>query len=400
MRTRVQFILLSLASLLLSITVAHAATNGSWVTYHGDFALTGNTTVTLPADLSKRWTYKTTGPVRTTPVSDGKHIYVMTDTADLISLTMRGKERWKRTINNESFSAPLILAQALLIVGSDSGFLYAFETTTGFVKWKLNLDASIQGSATFLEDTQEIVVLSQGDGSIHAIDPIKGKKVWTIDGLARCDGSPAAAYNRIVFGSCAAALHVFTSTNRSLMHNVELDAESQVAGGSALDKDLAFFSSRSGNFVCANTSTGTIKWQNTNNADEAFSTPAFNDTSVIFSSDNGNIYHLLKETGKQLWAFDTLGIPSSPIISGNKVIVSSDGSLYMIDLESGNKLWSQKITDDITSPAVAGNQLLVGTDDGRIISFGSTSKKKIILGRDAGTYPRPATSKKESKPND
>ena len=135
MTTHSQFVSLCLTVAMSAAVSSHAANDGNWATYHGDYALTGSSNAALPTDLLKQWTYKATSSISTTPVSDGKHIYFMSDTPDVISLTMQGKELWKRTIKGESFSAPLIVAGDLLVVGSNSGFLYGIETSTA--AWSL-----------------------------------------------------------------------------------------------------------------------------------------------------------------------------------------------------------------------------------------------------------------------
>ena len=60
--------------------------------------------------------------------------------------------------------------------------------------------------------------------------------------------------------------------------------------------------------------------------------------------------------GQPVWSFATRGkVDSSPVVCGDKVVVGSDdGRLYVVSLDKGKELWSYEIGQPIeSSPAVA-----------------------------------------------
>ena len=63
---------------------------------------------------------------------------------------------------------------------------------------------------------------------------------------------------------------------------------------------------------------------------------------------------------------------SSPVVCDGKVLVgSNDGRLYMVSLDEGKQLWSYETDDSITgSPAVAGGKVVIGSEDGTVYCFG------------------------------
>ena len=63
---------------------------------------------------------------------------------------------------------------------------------------------------------------------------------------------------------------------------------------------------------------------------------------------------------------------SSPVICGDKVVVGSDdGRLYVVSLDKGKELWSYEVGQPIeSSPAVAGGKVVVGCNDGGVYCFG------------------------------
>jgi outer membrane protein assembly factor BamB len=74
-----------------------------------------------------------------------------------------------------------------------------------------------------------------------------------------------------------------------------------------------------------------------------------------------------------VWSFATRGkVDSSPVVCGNKVIVGSDdGRLYLVSLDKGKELWSYEIGQAIeSSPAVARAKVVIGADDGNVYCFG------------------------------
>jgi outer membrane protein assembly factor BamB len=71
-----------------------------------------------------------------------------------------------------------------------------------------------------------------------------------------------------------------------------------------------------------------------------------------------------------MWAAKVEGTPSSPVIAGDKVVVSSEGTLFLFSLATGKLIWANKAADSLTSPAITGAGVIVGTDDGFLILFG------------------------------
>jgi outer membrane protein assembly factor BamB len=60
-------------------------------------------------------------------------------------------------------------------------------------------------------------------------------------------------------------------------------------------------------------------------------------------------------------------------VVGDKVVVGSDdGHVYVLSLDKGRELWSYDIGQAVgSSPAVADGKLVIGSDDGSIYAFGA-----------------------------
>lgn len=357
-----------------------------WNTYHGDFSLRGITDVPLPEELRLAWRFMAGAPVITTPVAGGARIYFVNTKGRLFAVDTEGNELWAASIPREAhdkwspteqqFDAPLTYFRDILLAGSLDGILFALDAASGEVVWQRELDGTILGAAnvdrvTTAQDQEHarVYVIEQGSGVLHCLDFQTGEPVWQSDGIERCDGSPGIGGGTVVFGSCAAALHVFSSETGELLRDIPVGSESQVAGGVAVLGQEAFSGSRSGTVLKASTETGNIAWRNADCTNEVFTTPAVDSQWVVYGCAGGDVHALERETGASRWTFHTNGLATSPVIAGDKVVAGSDGTLFLLNLEDGRELWSYEVSDEITSPAVFSGLVIVGCDDGTVTAF-------------------------------
>ncbi len=358
-----------------------------WSTYHGGPSLAGVASTSLPEHLVEKWYFQADAPIYNAPVSSGDRLLFCTSKGGVYAVDFEGNEVWSKhlvrelkadgTQRMERFDAPPACFDGILLVGSMAGNLYAFDAETGEQKWKYTVDGPIMGSANLHRsgdpgDTGSVLVIGQSDGVLHSVDLLTGKGLWKSDPIDQCDGSPSVIGDEIVFGSCAAALHVFSALDGSLVKNIEIDSDSQIAGGVALVGVSAFSGSHSGKLIHANIETGEIVWLNSDSEYEIYTTPAVSGDWVVFASDDGIVYGLDRDTGVQQWNYDTdNGLPYSVVIAGDKVVFPADGVVYLLRLETGELLWSQEVSDEITSPAIINGMIVVGSDDGTVTAFGA-----------------------------
>jgi len=344
-----------------------------WPTYHGGFSLDGVAGTSVPDRPVRLWRFTTGNQIDDPPVSTAGRIHFTTADGRLFALDASGRELWKIALTEDAFSSPPLGTDGTVIVGSRRGRLHAFVAATGRNRWTYDVGGAVQGSANRVAlagGQKGIVVISQADGAIHCVDLAGGRRVWKTTEVDRCDGSASVGGGRIVMGSCASALHVFSVAKAKKTADIPLGADCQVAGGVALAGQVAFAGTRCGHVCAVDVAAGKILWTNRDSKRETFTTPAVNDRHVVFGSDDGKVYCLRRDTGVTTWTFDTDDTPSSPVIAADRVVVSSGGTLILLDLETGRKVWSERVSDWITSPAVISGRVIVGADDGTVTAFG------------------------------
>jgi outer membrane protein assembly factor BamB len=83
-----------------------------------------------------------------------------------------------------------------------------------------------------------------------------------------------------------------------------------------------------------------VKWKFPT-GNRVVSSPVIDNKTIYFGSDDGNIYAVDSESGRQLWKYTTKGaVSSTPAIAdGVLYVVSYDGKLYAINAATGATKW-------------------------------------------------------------
>ncbi len=142
-----------------------------------------------------------------------------------------------------------------------------------------------------------------------------------------------------------------------------------------------------------------IKWKFTT-GDRVFSSPVASGKLLYFAGDDGNIYAVDAENGRQVWKRATGGpAPSTPAVEGGTVYVCSyDGRLYALNAQSGALKWkfvtggerrfeakgihglqpkNQTIADQfdvfLSSPVVIKGTVYFGSGDGNLYAVDANS---------------------------
>jgi outer membrane protein assembly factor BamB len=128
-----------------------------------------------------------------TPASDGRFVYAMFATGDVVCLTADGDVCWLRSlesdypqmVNQVGRGSSPILADGVLIVPLESqgaSYLIGLDPTTGRNRWKVN--RPLENSYTtpvVIRHHGRAEVLMQGFYGVTAYDPTTGSQRWTYD---------------------------------------------------------------------------------------------------------------------------------------------------------------------------------------------------------------------------
>lgn len=365
-------------------------TGPAWRTFHGDSSLSGFTDVKVPDKPAKLWGVKLGGAVPDTPVVGDGRIFCPVGSKKIIVLDMAGKELWRKALESPpptdgappgggggGVGTPLIYTCGMVVFGTGSGSVVALDGKSGRKKWQYETGGVVMGTPNYaiLDGGAKCVVtiIEQQEGVVHGIDARTGEKAWIAEPTARCDGSAAVADGKVVFGSCAAAIHVLDAATGKYQGDVSVGEGCEMAGALALADGRVYSGNRSGTLVCGDVKKAEEVWTNEDGGGgELFTAPAVSKDRVVFFGADGTVYGLDRATGKKVWSFDSGAmVPLAPVIAGDKAIVMSDGKLVFLSLADGKKGWSYTVGDEATVPAVVAGKMIVGTGTGEVIMFGA-----------------------------
>jgi len=198
--------------------------------------------------------------------TDGKRVYAIFATGDLICLDYKGEEVWAKNLgvpeNHYGYSSSLQFYKDKLIIQYDdnkSCKLIALSTQTGDEIWNTRRDGKISWSSP--------IIVPKANGSeiilnnlpyVASFDAETGKLKWKNDCLMGEIGSSPAYGNGIVFAANEYAKMVAIRDGKTIWESFDYlpDVSSPVAY-----KDFVFFTTSYGDMVCINQKDGAVIWK-------------------------------------------------------------------------------------------------------------------------------------------
>jgi outer membrane protein assembly factor BamB len=298
------------------------------------------------------------------PVTDGRHVWVMTGTGILKAFDFAGKELWTRDIQKDygAFgiqfgyaSSPLLHADSLFVQvlhgmnTDDPSYVLRIDTMTGRTVWRVErpTDAIVESPDSYttpallrVGNRAEIVIT--GGDVVTGHDPATGKELWRAD--------------------------VLNPSNRS---NYRIISSPVVAG------DLIIAPSRVNPLVALRTggsgdiSTSHVAWTFHRGPDVP--SPVSDGTLLYLVSESGIVYTLDLKTGKPIYGPERLPpdfYSASPVLADGKIYVTGESTGVTTVFRAGPTfeiLASNTFGDPcapycLSSVAVSEGQLFLRTD--------------------------------------
>ncbi len=208
-----------------------------------------------------------------TPASDGRRIYAVFSSNDLVCLDLEGNLIWLRGLtrdypkagNNLGLSSSLVVVGDVVVAMSENesdSFTAGLDAATGVNRWKMNRPKEANWTSPIVIPAAgggNLVVL-QSDKGVTAIDPATGKLAW--EALSKADTIPSPTLvGDIMYvpGDGITALKLNASNSP-----VQLWKVSQLATGTASPLalgDRLFIVNRASVLTCADAADGKRLWQ-------------------------------------------------------------------------------------------------------------------------------------------
>lgn len=243
---------------------AYDATSGELL-WHRQFWATGRTLV-----------HPTSAVAANTPASDGKLVFALFSSNDLIALTLDGDIQWMRGLienyplagNDTGMSSSPVVAGDVVVVQSEAhaeSFVAAFRRSDGAAVWQIDRPHAPTWSSPIAmkieSEGQQVdaVVIQGGDGySVRRADD--GRAIWS-QSLA-CATTPSAVFAERLYLPAGGIQAVSFNGDTGEVETVWSESRLQPSAASpVIDRGKAYVINRGGVLTCCDVGSDQIAWR-------------------------------------------------------------------------------------------------------------------------------------------
>lgn len=273
-----------------------------------------------------------------------------------------------------------IIFKDLVIVGNSIDGIMAYEISTGFRKWKLEIKDGVEGGA--LIDKGRLY-FGASDGQFYCVDARIGKIIWSSALKAEGLSQPAVDEKNVYVLAGNNVARALNKENGQLvwLYDRQDPSHFSIRGGSqpTLDGTKVYLGFSDGYLVALSRSSGQIVWEtNLSSGSKRFrdvdASPVLEDSSLFVSSYDGALYSLNSESGQVQWKLDEGGYEA--VESAGRVLFYSttSGKVVAVDKKSGKVYWETQLQGNlVTSPTFTKGLLIVGEFSGALVFLDPTT---------------------------
>lgn len=302
--------------------------------------------------------------LRLHPVLEGNRVFSVNDKGQVLALDgATGKRIWATTVvevkgkrskwrfwHRKAMEAGLTggpgVGNGLVVVGGRNGEVVALNAETGEKRWAVKVNSEVLSAPLVLANR---IIVRSNDGRVFGLDPGDGSRKWVFDrGLptlsVRGNAAPVAANGQVFIGyddGTVVALHVedglrvWEQAVAQPEGRTEFDRMADIDGEIQLGIDEVYAISYHDQMLAMSITNGRPLW----NHDVGSSTGiALLGDKVLLTDKLGNIWALDRTTGNSLWKQDGLARRqlTTPVVQGEYGVVGDmAGYLHWFRLDTG-----------------------------------------------------------------
>ncbi len=291
------------------------------------------------------------GYASSTPVSDGKRLFVFFGAGGMHALDLDGKELWQVSLGTRfgkwGSGASPVLHQNLVIVPAavESHQFVALDQATGKKVWSQKVNGEESWSSPLLVQVGTRTELVVGEEKrLLGIDALTGELLWTCGGINDYICPTAVAHGGIIYAvgglSAPGALAVKAGGRGdvSTSHRLwTIKKGSNVSSPVFHDGHLYWAHDESGIVYCADAKTGKLAYQErlTPASERIYASVTLADGKLFYVSRNNGTFVLqagpqFKMLARNQFASDTSVFNGSPAFVDGRIYLRSDQALYCV----------------------------------------------------------------------
>jgi outer membrane protein assembly factor BamB len=271
----------------------------------------------------------------------------------------------------------------------------AFAASGGSAVWRTDLtpekEKSEKGYGGGLAADGGRIYAATGFGTVVALDPASGKKLWEKSLGVPVRSSPTAANDRVFVVTTEGRFVCLNGGDGNELWSFRglPDRTSIISNPSpAIDGDVVVVPYPSGDVVALRAADGQQVWQEslartrTASAIASMSDaarPAMDQGMVFAVGHGGRMIATQQKTGERLWSLNVPGT-QTPWVAGESVfVVDTSGQLLAITRRDGKIQWTTKLPGSGTwsGPTLAGGYLWLASSKGQLSSVEAATGKLV-----------------------
>ena len=307
-------------------------------------------------NVHRLWHKALKGGIYSTPVTDGKSLYIGDDVGVMYSLDKKtGKTNWTFETGMRIVGSPAV-SDGLVVFGSTNYNIYGLYAQTGKELWHITTQQAVMGAATIHEG---VAYIGGGDGRMFAIDIQTGEVKWSFDELKNYVLTRPLVYrDKLYFGCWDTHLYALNLKDGSLAwkwNNGKGNPKLSPASVWPVAADgKVFITAPDRYFTCLDAETGKEVWR-TKEYKVRETVGLSEDGKTVYSKCMWDTVVAMDATTHEpvtRWAshagFGYEHNPAMPLEKDGTLWVSTkNGLLLGMDAETGEVLWRHKIGNSI-----------------------------------------------------
>jgi outer membrane protein assembly factor BamB/tRNA A-37 threonylcarbamoyl transferase component Bud32 len=231
------------------------------------------------------WSFRTQGAIYASARGQFGHVFVGSDDHRFYAINAQsGRPAWQVDIGARVRSSACI-GDELVYFGSEDGVVHALAMD-GNAKWRFLAKRAVTSTPVLAEG---LLVVGSQDWSVYAIDANTGWSAWRFRTRKPVISTPAVAGNIVYVGSADGSLYAIDLSTGQLVWTYETDG--QVTSSPLFHNDAVYFGGIDGYVYSVDAHKGALRWRFKSGGPVPSSPTAFEDLILIGSTD-GNLYAL------------------------------------------------------------------------------------------------------------
>lgn len=307
-----------------------------------------------------------------------------------LALAAAIKQVWSADAGSGSSSKGRLTASPIVYDGrvytlDTSARVSAFATSGGSAIWRTSVapegEGTDKGYGGGLAVDNGRLFAATGFGTVVALDPKSGKKLWEKKVGAPVRASPTAAADRVYIVNTEGVVYALSGvdgadlwTYRGLPEKTSIIANPSPA----VDAGIVVVPYPSGELVALRVEDGQPAWTESLARTRSVSSlaslsdaarPAIDGGTVFAVGHAGRMIATQGKTGERLWSLSVPGI-QAPSVAGQSVfVVDTQGQLMAVTRQDGKVQWTVKLPGGTawSGPTLAGGQLWLASGAGQLV---------------------------------